>query len=325
MDYLYVKNLEKYHPGYKDRGLIWAKIYFSMISGDADFEMLEEIDKWRFVVFIILQLKTKKPVMLDPTYLERKGFNLKKRPISKTLQMLHNFTEVRNEPSSPAVIDAIDGCIYFIQCQKTNLIKIGYTKRIRERIKRLEYRTGNKIDFLYGHLGTIQKENEYHKKFLNLLVSPEWYKPDQSILDFIEKLRQATNIANVTEDYGLRVQDVTQIRVEKIRVDKNKEEYMSVFEEAHKLYPGTKRGCQTEYENFCKKHKGYTGILPLLKPAIEQQILWRENTGGTFRPDWKNFETWINKRCWEDVVDVSKPIDPTMQLIEDMTARGELK
>ena len=94
MDYIHVKNLEKYHPGYKDRNLLWCKIYFSMLNADPEFELVPEIDKWRFIAFVMLELQTKKPIPADITYLNRKGFDLKKRAISLTLKVLHNFIEV---------------------------------------------------------------------------------------------------------------------------------------------------------------------------------------------------------------------------------------
>lgn len=72
------------------------------------------------------------------------------------------------------------------------------------------------------------------------------------------------------------------------------------FEVARKLYPGTKRGKDTEFVNYKKKHKDWGAVTKLLRPAIELQIKWRENANGDFRPDWKNFSTWINNRCWED-------------------------
>lgn len=97
MKYIHVKNIEKYHPGYKDRQLLWAKIGIGMASGDPDFEMIEsEIDKWRFVCFVLLELKAKKPLPLSEDYFTRKGFDLKKRPISLTIQMLHNFLDIVN-------------------------------------------------------------------------------------------------------------------------------------------------------------------------------------------------------------------------------------
>lgn len=96
--YIHVKNLEKYHPSYQDRKLIWCKAYFSMINADPDFEMLCEIDKWRFIAFVMLELQTQKPILINNEYLTRKGFDLKKRSIELTLQMLHTFIETVTKP-----------------------------------------------------------------------------------------------------------------------------------------------------------------------------------------------------------------------------------
>ena len=75
--FVHVKNLEKYHPGYKDRELKYAKIYFAMIQGDIDCEMIDnEIDWARFVKFIGLELQYKKPVPLKSDHLKKKNFNL---------------------------------------------------------------------------------------------------------------------------------------------------------------------------------------------------------------------------------------------------------
>lgn len=79
-----------------------------------------------------------------------------------------------------------------------------------------------------------------------------------------------------------------------------KERLLNDFEEARKLYPGTKRGRDTEFKDFCKKHKDWELVLPTMKNAIEAQIKWRAHASGDFRPAWKNFSTWINQRCWED-------------------------
>lgn len=105
MDYLHIKNIEKYHPKYKDRQLTWCKTYFSMINADPEFELLDEIDKWRFVCFVMLELQLKKEVPLDDQYLSRKGFNLKIRPISKTIQMLHTLVEIRTKTVTHIILD----------------------------------------------------------------------------------------------------------------------------------------------------------------------------------------------------------------------------
>lgn len=93
--YIHVRNIEKFHPGYKDRQLSWAKMYFNMVQGDPDCEMIEnEIDWARLIKFIILELQAKKPIPLDEKYLSKKNFDLKKRSIFLTLQMLHNFVDI---------------------------------------------------------------------------------------------------------------------------------------------------------------------------------------------------------------------------------------
>jgi len=92
MEYIHVKNLNKYHPGYTDRTLQWAKIYFKVVQGDPDCELIDnEIDFARLIKFILLELQAQQPLPLDERYLTKKGFDLKIRPISLTLQMLHNF------------------------------------------------------------------------------------------------------------------------------------------------------------------------------------------------------------------------------------------
>jgi uncharacterized phage protein (TIGR02220 family) len=106
MQYIHIRNLEKYHPGYKDRVLQWAKIYFNMVQGDPDCEMItDEIDWARFIKFILLELQAKKPIPLDKDYLSKKNFNLKKRPIGLTLEALHNFIVIQTEDSKECALD----------------------------------------------------------------------------------------------------------------------------------------------------------------------------------------------------------------------------
>lgn len=95
--------------------------------------------------------------------------------------------------------------------------------------------------------------------------------------------------------------------VKKIKENNNKEDiYLSQFNEARTLYPGTKRGNPTEFANFKKKHGDWKTIIPLLLPAIQKQKQWRSEANGEFRPPWKIFATWINNSCWEDSVDIAE-------------------
>lgn len=73
------------------------------------------------------------------------------------------------------------------------------------------------------------------------------------------------------------------------------------FTQAREMYPGTKRGLPTEFADFKRKHRDWQEILPLLAPAIENQIQCRNDKeqGGIWVPNWKHFKTWLNQRCWE--------------------------
>ena len=105
MEYVHVRNLERFHPGYRDRQLLWAKIHFGMIQGDPEIELIKnEIDKWRFVGLICLELRAQKPLPNDDEYW-RRYFDIKNRPMSKTLNALHNFLDLVTEETESCTPD----------------------------------------------------------------------------------------------------------------------------------------------------------------------------------------------------------------------------
>ena len=73
--------------------------------------------------------------------------------------------------------------------------------------------------------------------------------------------------------------------------------HIQQFDQARKIYPGTKRGLKTEFDNFKKKHRDWTESLLLLEPAIKQQskTIWA-NCEKKYIP---HFQTWLNQRRWE--------------------------
>lgn len=89
-----------------------------------------------------------------------------------------------------------------------------------------------------------------------------------------------------------------------LKDDINRDSYISVFDSFRKLYPGTKRGNETEFENFVLKQENWQKILPeleaLLKTQIEAKALLQE--AKEFVPQWKNLKTWINNKGWEEEI-----------------------
>lgn len=93
----------------------------------------------------------------------------------------------------------------------------------------------------------------------------------------------------------------------KIKKEKIKEPIF-FFDDFRKAYPGTKRGNETEFTNFKKKHKDWKEVLPSLSTKLEYQIKQRKAKAAAqnFVPQWKNLQTWINNRCWEEEITVQE-------------------
>lgn len=84
--------------------------------------------------------------------------------------------------------------------------------------------------------------------------------------------------------------------------DNNIELNKKVFDVFRKLFPGTKKGNETEFDNFINKTEDWKEILPTLEGIIKNQISIRasKKNAGEFVPEWKMLSTWINQRCWEE-------------------------
>lgn len=87
------------------------------------------------------------------------------------------------------------------------------------------------------------------------------------------------------------------------------------FEEFRKKYPGTKRGLDTEFEYFCKKHKDHKDVVFLLLPALNNLINWRQakELAEEFIPPYANLQTWINQRRWEAELEPVQKTNPNEQ------------
>ncbi len=92
MKSIHVRNLEKYNPGYTDRSLIWCKIYFTMLNSNYEFELIDDVDKWRLIALIMLEIQMQKPIPYDEKWLQKK-ITTHKRPIALTIKVLHNFLD----------------------------------------------------------------------------------------------------------------------------------------------------------------------------------------------------------------------------------------
>ncbi len=84
----------------------------------------------------MLELQTHKPVLIDADYLKRKGFNLRKRPMSLTIKMLHNFIEVRNKETGENLVTEIPENV---TQSRVEYIKKSREEKEKEKIRFLEF------------------------------------------------------------------------------------------------------------------------------------------------------------------------------------------
>jgi hypothetical protein len=121
---------------------------------------------------------------------------------------------------------------------------------------------------------------------------------------------------------GKEVVVEVEVKKEEVNICIDGDSATDVFELFRRAYPGTKRGFQTEFLNFCKKHKDWKDKVFVLLEALNNQIEWRKEmaSAGMFVPEWKMFQTWINQRCWEE----EKPEIVQKQQIKKSFGRKEL-
>jgi len=84
------------------------------------------------------------------------------------------------------------------------------------------------------------------------------------------------------------------------KAEKSRKEYSVDFEKFWSEYPN-----KVEKKKAYKKWQTLKNQLPsldIILSAIKNQKLWRKNTNGEFRPEWKHPTTWLNAGCWEDEV-----------------------
>lgn len=76
------------------------------------------------------------------------------------------------------------------------------------------------------------------------------------------------------------------------------------FELFRVSYPGVKKGLNTEFENLKKRHKDYKEIILSLTENLKKQKESRAKlkNAGKFVPPWKNLQTYINQRAWEEEI-----------------------
>lgn len=82
--------------------------------------------------------------------------------------------------------------LYFVQCEVTNVIKIGVTGKLDERMSALRCSSPTPLRLLLSVRGTARAERGLHLHFKNDRLHGEWFKASDRIYTLIEQLRCAS-------------------------------------------------------------------------------------------------------------------------------------
>ena len=120
-----------------------------------------------------------------------------------------------------------------------------------------------------------------------------------------------TNVFNSIQKIQMNTSDTDNDNVNdndnEIKEKKKKEvcvysELEKQFEEFRKAYPGRKRGHDTEFDAFKRKHKNWKEIIPLLMPALQRLIDFNKasQAAGQWTASFANLSTWLFQARWEE-------------------------
>lgn len=141
-----------------------------------------------------------------------------------------------------------------------------------------------------------EQKNQQNQHVLTQLTSVECVQQNQ---------HKATNSTDNVND-NVNDNDIIKDNIIKEKIHKKeKDELKAQFEDFRKKYPGKKRGLDTEYANFQKKHKDWRAVIPILDSAVEAYIAQMRGQPQQYI---KHLQTWLNNRCWED----EYPESPTL-------------
>jgi hypothetical protein len=125
--------------------------------------------------------------------------------------------------------------------------------------------------------------------------------------------RHDQHMENENENINI---DSSSVQVKK-EIQEEEKILKTQFEIFRQSYPGTKRGLDVEFLNLTKKHKDWKEVIPNLSGKLNYQKACRDGkqSAGGFVPEWKNLQTWINQRCWDEEIAINNISNGTKKIV----------
>lgn len=174
------------------------------------------------------------------------------------------------------------------------------------------------VPFIEEQYGILNPANKVHSSVIDIL------KLHNIDLENIEKNKPLTSPLQ-----GAKEKD-KDIYKDKVKDKEKEKDEKSEFENFRSIYPGTKRGYETELREL-KKHPDWKDITPVLLPILQKQINQRDHQvkQGQFVPPWPHLKTWLNQRRWEsessELQSSDKEVFYNYAQMEDMITSGKSK
>ncbi|ASK88483.1 GIY-YIG nuclease family protein [Sphingorhabdus sp. SMR4y] len=90
-----------------------------------------------------------------------------------------------NTPSQPRR----SGYVYFIQCELTKLVKIGFSESYpTKRMRGLQTGSGGKLHLIAFIKTTFDREGELHRRFAEQHERGEWFRLEGDLADWLMEL-----------------------------------------------------------------------------------------------------------------------------------------
>jgi hypothetical protein len=202
------------------------------------------------------------------------------------------------------------GVLYLLS-DKEKFHKIGVTSNLTQRVYQI--RSKHKMSKLFDVVSFIDvqdmgKVEDQIKVYFGDNIRGEWINlPYNEVVDKFNLFQQnpkQTPKQNPENENENEVENVN-----KIENDRNSillENLKIQFEKFRIAYPGKKRGIDTEFENFAKKHKDYKQVIPELERILKAQYFAKNKNieNGHWEENWQNLQTYINQRSWEIEIDI---------------------
>lgn len=92
------------------------------------------------------------------------------------------------------MLDEVDGgTVYVVSATATGLVKIGYTKHIKNRIAVLRNSSPHAISLVHSFRGKRSDERALHARFSTLRVRGEWFRNEGELASWIAEVQPGYN------------------------------------------------------------------------------------------------------------------------------------